>query len=288
MKSGLYRVAMAAELAGLSPHTLRVWERRHGPFATGRSRGGNRLYGDGDVERLALLKKLTDAGHAIGAVAALARGELDRLAASHLVDAGLPAATVARAALRTLIDAALALDARALDQIFSRAVLALSPRELIELVVSPLLLEVGCAWADGRLLTVHEHAVTAVIRNQLGALLRSFQPAAGAVAVVAATPEGDLHELGALGAAVLAASAGHRTLYLGASVPTADLVSAVRASSAAVVLLSCVMPAQRQLRALRAALPAGVVLLAGGPAVKDLLPLHDLEKALRRAAEAAG
>src|SRR6476661_3084343 len=64
-------IAVVAERTGLSQDVLRVWERRYGVVTPKRGPGGQRLYSDADVERLALLHAATRAGRGIGQVAGL-------------------------------------------------------------------------------------------------------------------------------------------------------------------------------------------------------------------------
>src|SRR5512132_1147185 len=64
-------IAVVAERTGLSQDVLRVWERRYGVVTPTRGPGGQRLYTDADVERLALLNAATRAGRGIGQVAGL-------------------------------------------------------------------------------------------------------------------------------------------------------------------------------------------------------------------------
>jgi len=63
--------------------TLRVWERRYGLTQPTLSDGGQRLYSPDDVQRLALLKRLTDLGHAIGSLAGLDMQQLQQVARTH-------------------------------------------------------------------------------------------------------------------------------------------------------------------------------------------------------------
>jgi len=63
--------------------TLRVWERRYALTQAALSPSGQRLYSADDVRRLALLKQLTDLGHAIGSLAPLTMAQLRRVAATH-------------------------------------------------------------------------------------------------------------------------------------------------------------------------------------------------------------
>ena len=51
-------ISVAAELAGLHPQTLRMYEARR-LVTPSRTPGGTRLYSDADVERLRLIQRLT-------------------------------------------------------------------------------------------------------------------------------------------------------------------------------------------------------------------------------------
>lgn len=78
-----YRIGAIARLTGIPTDTLRVWERRYEVVRPLRSETGVRLYRREDAARLALIKRLVDAGHAIGSVAGLSLPDLEeRLAAS--------------------------------------------------------------------------------------------------------------------------------------------------------------------------------------------------------------
>ncbi len=57
----LYMISVAAELTGMHPQTLRVYEQK-GLVTPGRSRGNTRLYSRADIDRLNLISKLTDEG----------------------------------------------------------------------------------------------------------------------------------------------------------------------------------------------------------------------------------
>ena len=69
-KEHRYGIGAVARLTGLSDHTIRVWERRYDAVVAERAANGRRVYGPADVEKLGLLKTLTDQGLAIGQIAA--------------------------------------------------------------------------------------------------------------------------------------------------------------------------------------------------------------------------
>src|SRR4051795_7797781 len=57
----LYVISVAAELAGVHPQTLRIYERR-GLLDPARTGGGSRRYSDRDHQRLRRIQDLTSAG----------------------------------------------------------------------------------------------------------------------------------------------------------------------------------------------------------------------------------
>ena len=58
---GVFAISVAAELSGLHPKTLRIYE-REGLIEPDRSAGGTRRYSTGDVDRLREITELTSSG----------------------------------------------------------------------------------------------------------------------------------------------------------------------------------------------------------------------------------
>src|ERR1039458_10873380 len=57
----VYVISVAAELAGVHPQTLRIWERR-GRLDPARTGGGNRRYSESDIAQLRRIQQLTATG----------------------------------------------------------------------------------------------------------------------------------------------------------------------------------------------------------------------------------
>src|ERR1700737_2511615 len=57
----VFVISVAAELAGVHPQTLRIYERR-GLVDPARTSGGSRRYSERDIDRLRLIQDLTTAG----------------------------------------------------------------------------------------------------------------------------------------------------------------------------------------------------------------------------------
>ena len=289
-----YRIGAVARLTGVSAHALRMWERRYGVLSAGRSTGGNRLYSEADVSRLRTIRQLVDHGLSIGQIAALDGDALERLLRERR-GAGDAAATTEALADRFL-SAIQAMDLESAAAELTRAQLALTPRAFVTELVPALLAELGDRWVSGELSMAQEHAATAIVRQQLGALLRVYEPPPGAPTIVCTTLEGELHELGALLVAVVASMNGWRACYLGPSLPVAECVFAAKKFSARALALSVVAPASRATVAcvdeLNRRLPRDVVLLLGGSGlgehpwplagrVRRIRRLDDLEGYLR-------
>ncbi len=58
---GVYVISVAAELAGVHPQTLRIYERR-GLLDPARTGGGSRRYSQRDIDRLRRIQELTESG----------------------------------------------------------------------------------------------------------------------------------------------------------------------------------------------------------------------------------
>jgi MerR family transcriptional regulator/heat shock protein HspR len=59
--AAVFVISVAAELAGMHPQTLRIYERR-GLIDPYRTPGGTRRYSQDDIERLTLIQELTSQG----------------------------------------------------------------------------------------------------------------------------------------------------------------------------------------------------------------------------------
>lgn len=57
----LYMIGVAAELAGVHPQTLRIYEQK-GLVSPQRTRGNTRMYSQADIDRLQLINELTSEG----------------------------------------------------------------------------------------------------------------------------------------------------------------------------------------------------------------------------------
>jgi methanogenic corrinoid protein MtbC1 len=275
-----HSIAVVSRRTGITQLVLRAWERRYAAVTPSRTPTGRRKYTDHDVQKLTLLKYLTDAGHRIGDVAHLGLSELEGLYRDIQPTVGSPAVPVEDsgqpAAPAELLQEALVavenLDSRDLEAVLNKALVDLSKPDLRKYLLVPLMQEIGSRWQDGKMRTSHEHMATSIVVAFLCSINSRYRVAPGAPVLAVATPAGQMHELGALLASSAAYEAGWDVLYLGADLPAEDIAAAVKSRGARALLLSLVFPqgdsgTMAELRELRSLVGPRLPIFAGGQGV---------------------
>ena len=285
-----YRIGAVARMTGISAHALRAWERRYGKWEPSRSKGGGRLYNDGDVGRLRLIRQLLDRGHAIGQLVSTSAADLSRTLATHgavldPLDEPLPNVS---SVSRRFVEAVICLDLVHADQLLARAAMTLDPMRLVLEVVVPIIERLCVRWERGELRGLHEHAATSLLKSLLSTLTRLYLPRA-VKSVVVGTPRGEPCELGALTLAFVATVHHFRVLYLGSGLGSVDLLEAADRSNAESVLLSLESMATRGadevVRELVAGLPRRVSVMVSGRGAEPLRARVGRARVVRNIAE---
>lgn len=276
-----YSMKAASMRTGLTPHAIRAWERRYGAVSPSRDSNNRRYYDEGDIERLTLLHKATEAGFQIGSIAGYSGDELRGLLAGAAVKAESPGAFGPDDTPKESPDDPAGyferfifylerMDAQALDSLLVSAEAALGRNALLERIVVPLMEKIGDMWRRGEIRIAHEHLATQTVRTFLGGLLSSQSIYPGAPHALVTTPSNQVHELGALAAAVAASSEGWNVSYLGPNLPAEEIAGAVAHFRSKAVIMSLVYPeadplVESDIRKLRRLLP-GTPFIVGGRA----------------------
>ncbi len=271
-----YPIQVVARETGLTAHVLRIWERRYRAVVPKRTATRRRVYSKEDMERLRMLRQLTLMGHPISSVANLSLDELDARLESqsgHLAAASQPADAVDAPIIRDCIQAVKTYDLETFNSLLERAAVVSGYNALLRHVISPLAHRLGVLWEDGVLKMSHEHFATAAIRAFLLNPSRQYAGESAHATLVSATPQGQLHELGAVMATALASEQGWRAIYLGPSLPAAEIAGAAIQNRAKAIALSIIYPAddpnlERELFDLRRFLRRNVAILVGGRAAE--------------------
>ncbi|HSB08362.1 MAG TPA: MerR family transcriptional regulator [Blastocatellia bacterium] len=283
MKEHSYPIRVVSKLTGLSVDTLRAWERRYDAIKPTRA-GRGRVYSEADIRRLNLLREAVEAGHAIGQIASLSDQRLQEIGGrvaslvalrrtSSLNSSAVSAAS--RPELKPLLDAIEEFDYKAADLESSRLAALMTPREMVYQIVIPLMEKVGDRWHSGEFTVAQEHMISAILRNQLGALIRVYARGAPPTTLLFATTAGEQHEFGILCAGMLAAAGGLGIVYLGPSLPAREIVETAERTSVQVVVIGLKGATSskeplKELQQISQTLPEGIELWVGGSTSREL------------------
>ena len=248
---GSYPISAVAKLTGIPLDTLRAWERRYRTVVPKRVARG-RLYSEEQIEKLLLLRRAVEQGHAIGQVAGLGDRQLRELLgkSSAFAEGSAAKATDPQEILMPVLRALDRFDYAATDREINRLAAAMaSPRDFVHQAALPLMRTIGERWHDGKCSIAQEHMLTNLLSALLASLVRTYSPSNPPARALLATPRNERHAFPNLAAAMLTAVGGLGVIYLGTDLPAADIVLAARKSNADVLLLSlCATPGAETLQ----------------------------------------
>ncbi|NTV95394.1 MAG: MerR family transcriptional regulator [Thiobacillus sp.] len=231
--SALFPIRELVERTGVNASTLRAWENRHGLIVPVRTASGHRLYGQADVARIRRVQELLAQGLALGRIAARLAAETPETLAANDSEGRIGWPGYIAETLRALAD----FSTERLDHVYGEAC-ALFPIDAVtEGLLIPVLGQLGERWDKRPSGIAEEHFYSAWLRNKLGARLHHASAGLRGKTLILACLPGEGHEIGLLIFALMALQAGYRVIYLGANMPTRQIVHVARqVQSAAIVL----------------------------------------------------
>jgi methanogenic corrinoid protein MtbC1 len=246
-----YPIRAAVRRTRIPAATLRSWERRYGFPSPARTATARRLYSSADLQAIDWLKAQIETGVSIGQAvrwyqgghrdgpSTIGMGPVDGdplLASTGAVRAGS-----LESLAQQMIENITAYDEAGLERDLSAAFTVHPPDQVLTNVLVPVLYEIGYRWAAGQLAVTAEHFASNVFRRRLFRILTQQPvPNSGRPIVLACVP-GEEHEIGLLMFAVFLRWESLLPLYLGANVPSDDLLSCLLQTEASAVCLSAVM-----------------------------------------------
>lgn len=222
------------QFSGIKAHTIRIWERRYGLLKPDRTQTNIRRYDLDELRTILNVAYLNNKGHKISKIAAMSAEKREELVRS---ESG--AAEPGEGLLNTLTLAMLGFD----DVLFERScdayVQAHGFRSLMEQVLVKLLERIGVLWQTSSICPAQEHFVSNLVRHRIIAATAALQePRHMDRTHILFLPQDEIHELGLLYACHVLRSHGERAIYLGQSVPRADLAQVVTRLNGELVFVS--------------------------------------------------
>lgn len=242
-------VAVVARRLGVSPSTLRTWDRRYDLGPGQHSDGSHRRYTAEDLARLTYMQRMVRSGVRVADAAAAAREwQVDLSILEEDDDETTTASATTEdpgreAMVRGLGAAASALDARGCASVLQRS---LETRGVIwtwDEVLRPVLVNVGRNWARSGTGVEVEHMLSHVAASELTSLVARFAPRSPRPALLACAPRED-HCLPLYAISAALAERGMESRVLGPRTTTAALVAAVRRLGPSSVLWWAYLPVE--------------------------------------------
>ncbi|RAL21003.1 hypothetical protein DL240_15140 [Lujinxingia litoralis] len=274
---------------GVPVETIRTWERRYGFPSSRRNEAGHRIYDLETIEQMRLITAVLAVGYRPSQLQGRTCQELEELLARSAPEAPVSEAPAAPLGddnegwLERWLQAVGQLDRERLEGLMRMGWSRLNALDFVEERVGPFLVALGEAWASGRLSVLHEHFASECVRDFLVAAWRPLSDLARGHTVVLATLSGERHCLGLHMAALIAAVANQRVIFLGTDAPAEDIAGAARQAEARGVALSMSQYADPEssrayLERLRGLVEPTIDIIVGGTgAPDDIRGVHRLQ-----------
>ncbi|HET6583514.1 MAG TPA: MerR family transcriptional regulator [Nannocystaceae bacterium] len=237
--AGRYRIQTVAEMTGVGASTLRAWEQRYGFPAPERTASAYRLYSDADVQRIARVRELCDAGMAAAEAVAAVLGDSTSVATTSRAPTSVTGSTGSSPPVDRILAAAARVDPAALDEALRAPLVVASPRGALTGVIEPAWSALRERWLAGEIDRGQERIAAELFGHVVRDVVRLGQPSPsrGHAVLGCFVDDDDLVPLGR----VALAMQGHglRVVLLGARTSPAALASAASHSDAKVLALAC-------------------------------------------------
>ena len=237
----VYSIRDLENLSGIKAHTIRIWEKRYSLIEPHRTTTNIRYYTDFELKKILNVAVLNKHGIKISNIARLSDVEMKE-EIMRVSDANPDL----KHAIDSLIVAMIDLDEIKFTSVLAKSVSKKGFKETMLEIVYPFLKRIGVMWQAGDVNPVQEHFVSNLIRQKVIAAIDDmsnvFRPDAQRFLLF--LPEGEWHEIGLLFASYLIKETGHRVIYLGQSVPYADVLAAGTSSPVDHILLASITSQQ--------------------------------------------
>jgi MerR family transcriptional regulator, light-induced transcriptional regulator len=272
-----YNLRAVTKETGLSPETLRAWERRYGVVKPQRTPGGHRLYSKRDIRLLKWLVERQDEGLSISRAVELWRNleesGQDPLAAAQAKVLSSIEVSNLEELRRSWISACKEFNEKAAEQVVSQAFAVAIPETVVIEILQKGVAEIGQQWYEGQATVQQEHFASSLATRRLHSLVAAAPPASRAGRILSACPPGEDHEFALLLSTFLLKRQGWDVIYLGANVPLAKMEATLHATAPnLVVSLAQTLPAAASLRNMALLLESLRTPLAFGGAIFNQLP----------------
>ena len=208
--------------SGIKAHTIRIWEKRYDLLHPNRTDSNIRLYNLENLVKLLNISLLYNNGMKISKIAKLDQAGMD-VQIREVAFQG----DVESQASNSFKMSMLNFDEVLFNQTYNSLVAQTSFRDVFRNVFLPLMKDIGFLWQLDSITPAHEHFITNLIKQKIYINIEKLQFSQHRTSdklFVLYLPMNEIHELGLLYLHFELLLYGHRSIYLGQSVPTENLL----------------------------------------------------------------
>ena len=216
----LYSIKDLERISGVKAHTIRIWEKRYGIVEPKRTESNIRYYCDSEVKKLMNISILLNHGYKISKLAVLDSDEISRKVLEvSMISNGHDSQ------IENLVVAMIEMDEAKFEKLLNNSIIKEGFENSVFKVIYPFFEKIGVLWQTGSINPAHEHFITNLVKQKIYVAIDSIPVPAGhdVKKFLLFLAEWDLHELGLLVYDYILKSRGFKVIYLGASVPEADV-----------------------------------------------------------------
>ncbi|MCZ2444134.1 MAG: MerR family transcriptional regulator [Flavobacteriales bacterium] len=222
---GQYSIKEVEKLTGIKAHTIRIWEQRYDIVLPHRTSTNIRYYDDNHLKKLLNVSMLIKHGKKISSIACMSDDALNQEVLS-MVKCVTGKQDFFEMQVDMLAMSMIELDEIRFEKVFSGSVSRFGFEQTMIQILIPFMRKVGMMWSTGEISVAQEHFISNLIRRKVIVAIDELsvvqKPAPRFLLFL---PEGEWHEIGLLFAKYLIKSRGFHSLYLGQSVPLADILN---------------------------------------------------------------
>jgi len=221
----LFSISQLSQYSGIKPHTIRIWEQRYNGLTPARSEGNTRYYDGDQLRRLLNIVSLMGPDHKVSELCAMPDNQLAErvMERKESIENETQEYFVFQ-----LIAAGMSYDQELFEVLFEQSLSKYGMTETYKMVLYPMLLRIGIMWSANSIPSVQEHFISNIVRQKI---LRAIDDLPflqlSAEKWLLFLREDEFHEVGLLFANFLIQQSGRKVLYLGSSVSSEAVFSAI-------------------------------------------------------------
>lgn len=208
-------------LSGIKAHTIRIWEKRYNVLEPTRTDTNIRLYDLASLQKLLNITLLHNHGYKISKISKYPPEKIPQLVREIISEKSAKSHAISAFKM-----AMMNFDQTKFFSTYNTLLAEKSFREVFYEVFIPLMTELGLLWQSDTITPAHEHFLSYLIKQKLlinTEKVQVLEPTKQDKVFVLYLPMNEIHELGLMYLNYEILLHGHKTIYLGESVPTSSL-----------------------------------------------------------------